>query len=151
MGGWGDCKAGIGNFIPLKEDGEAATVVTIGDPLVTEQSDKKTGRTWKRVYIAAMTKDKLAALPAKGEVKSQVLGINITTAEKLAKVLKAADPKASLAGKTWAVITRHGAKGAQSTTYDVELAGKLTPAEVKVLAKVAAANLEEIGQDDDLA
>jgi len=147
--GWGDCKAGVGNFIPLKDDNDSAVVVTIGDPLVTEQSDKKTGRTWKRVYVAAMTRDKLAALPAKGEVPSQVLGINITTAEKLAKALKAADPKASLAGKVWVTITRHGAKSVQSTIYDVELAGKLTLAEAKALARVTAANLEEVSQADD--
>jgi antitoxin (DNA-binding transcriptional repressor) of toxin-antitoxin stability system len=133
--GWGDCKAGAGNYINLKEDGESVTVTVVGEPVVKTVTDKS-GNTRKRVFLAAATGELLK----KG--KLGILPLNITTAEALAKLLKANDPKASLVGKVSVKLTRHGAKGDMGTKYELTLAGKLSPAEVKRLASLELPDLD---------
>jgi hypothetical protein len=131
--GWSDCKAGQGNFLNLKEDKETITVVVVGEPMVKVNEQ---GR--KRVFLNAARGEDIKA------GKMSILPLNITTAEALAKKLKAEDGKASLVGKQAVKITRNGVKGDKATTYAVELAGKLGAAEVKALAAIKPNDLAGI-------
>jgi hypothetical protein len=130
---WSDCKAGQGNFLNLKEDKDSVTVVVVGEPLVKVNEQ---GR--KRVFINATRGEDIKA------GKMSILPLNITTAEALAKKLKAEEGKASLVGKQAVKITRNGAKGDKATTYTVELAGKLGAAELKALAAIELNDLTEV-------
>lgn len=146
--GWGECKAGAGAYIGLKNDGDRALVVLLGDAEAKEVKGMN-GKMNRRAYVNAATPEDMAA----GESCS-ILAMNMTTAEALAELLKVSSnqdgtpkykPSESLVGKVQVEIVRKGMAGSKKTTYEVRVAKKLTPAEVKKVAGLALRDLSKCG------
>lgn len=145
---WVDVKAGAGAYLKMDDDGVDCKVVVLGEAEVIVV-DGLGGKKNTRVYVNAATAEDVAA----GETCS-ILGLNVTTGEALAELLKVSckrdgtpkyKPTESLVGKVWVHIVRHGKKSSQATTYELVVLKKVTPAEAKVLANLQLRDLTKCG------
>jgi hypothetical protein len=112
--GWADVKKGSGNFLVLKDDGQAATFVPLGD-CEKQVVKNKEGKDRKRYYINAFVA---------GQEKCSIFPMNVTVAEQLKDALQIDpenDPKLTktLLGRVAVTVTRHGKAAAKAEQVDL--------------------------------
>jgi len=128
--GWKDVRVGSGQYITLKNDGERATVVFLGEPY--EQIMLAAGGKTKRRYLfnvgtpENVDKGKSAIFPAGPTVATDI---------------RAALKDGELVGKVSVTLTRRGVSGDRDTKYELGTPKKLSPAEVKKFAALALVDL----------
>jgi hypothetical protein len=139
---WDDVKEGSGNYVNLADDGASAMVVIVGEPVL--QMVKREDGSERKSYL-------FNAVVGEDE-KAKLLRCGVRLAGKIRDALTSKGSKVpgDLAGKVALTLTRHGKKGDTATTYDVKVS-KLTPAEVKGLAKVELNDLAKVEPPEESA
>jgi hypothetical protein len=128
MGGWKDVRVGSGQYLGLKENGDKATLVFLGEPFEQALAGAN-GKTKRRYLFNVAT--------AEAKDKAMIYTAGPTQATDIKTALKDGE----LVGKVSLTITRRGASGDRDTKYELGTPRKLSPAEVKRFAALELVDL----------